>query len=97
MPGTFTVAAYALLRVAALLARAENQPLAFLRPPKWRKDHRETGRLPSTGDPLRLLRAEIWARALNPGAFDHFTTASPPDGSVQKPAPDLSATLFAAA
>jgi hypothetical protein len=92
-----TVAAYALLWVAALLARAENQPLAFLRPPKWRKDHRETGRLPSTGDRLRLLRAEIWARALNPGAFDHFTTASPPDGSVQKPAPDLSATLFAAA
>jgi hypothetical protein len=92
-----TVAAYALLWVAALIALAENQPLAFLRPPKWRKDHRETGRLPSTGDLLRLLRAEIWVRALNPGTFDHFTTDPPPDTSAQKPAPDLSATLFAAA
>lgn len=90
-------AACALLWVAALSARAENQPLAFLRPPKWRKDHRETGRLPSTGDLLRLLRAGIWTRALNPGTFDHFASAPPPDGSAQKPAPDLSATLFAAA
>jgi hypothetical protein len=92
-----TVAAYALLWVAAQLALAKNQPLAFLRPPKWRKDHRETGRLPSTGDMLRLLRSEIWVRALNPGTFDHFATDPPPDTSAQKPAPDLSATLFAAA
>ena len=92
-----TVAAYALLWTAALLALTENQSLAFLRPPKWRKDHRETGRLPATGDLLRLLRAEIWARALNPGTFDHFATDPPPDTSVQKPAPNLSATLFAAA
>jgi hypothetical protein len=91
------VASYALLWVAALLALAENQPLAFLRPPKWRKDHRETGRLPSTGDLLRLLRAEIWARALNPRSFGHFATDPPLDTSAQKPAPDLSATLFAAA
>lgn len=92
-----TVAAYALLWVAALIALAENQPLAFLRPPKWRKDHRGTGRLPSTGDLLRLLRAEIWVRALSPGTFDHFATDPPPDASVQKPRPDLPATLFAAA
>jgi hypothetical protein len=92
-----TVAAYALLWVAALIVLAENQPLAFPRPPKRRKDRRETGRLPATGDLLRLLRAEIRARALNPGSFDHFATDPPPDASAQKPAPNLSATLFAAA
>ncbi len=92
-----TVAAYALLWVAALLARTERKPLALLRPPKWRKDHRETDRLPSTGDLLRLLRTEIWASALNPGAFDHFVTGPPPDASAEKPKPDLAATISAAA
>lgn len=35
---------YALLWVAALLARTASQPLALLRSPRWRKDHRKTDR-----------------------------------------------------
>ena len=75
-----TVAGYAFLWVAALLARRESQPLALLRPPKWRKapPPRKTDRRPSTGDLLRLLRAEISVRALKTETFDHFATDPPP-------------------
>jgi hypothetical protein len=89
-----TVAAYALLWVAALSLLAEGGKLPTLDPPKWRKDRRAAGQLPSTGDLLRLLRYELWAGALRPGTFFHFATKSPPVASGQKPAPDLAATLF---
>ena len=89
-----TVAACALLWVAALGLLAGGGRLPTLDPPKWRKDRQAAGQLPSTGELLRLLRYELWAGALRPGTFFHFATKSPPVTSGQKPAPDLAATLF---
>jgi hypothetical protein len=92
-----TVAAYALLWVAALNARADGSTLSYLRPPKWRKDRRDSDQPPSTGDLLRLLRYETWAGSLRPGTFYRFATGSPRIKSGDKPTPNLPATLFAAA
>lgn len=89
-----TVAAYALLWVAALGLLAGGGDIRTLDPPKWRGDRRAAGQLPSTGELLRLLRYELWAGALRPGTFFHFATKSPPVANGQKPKPDLAATLF---
>jgi hypothetical protein len=92
-----TVAAYAILWTVALQALAGGASFQGLHPPKWRKDPTLEGKLPSTGDLLRLLRYEIWAGVLRPGTFYHFVTDTPPDTNAQKPMPDLPAILFAAA
>jgi hypothetical protein len=92
-----TVAAYALLWTAALQALAGGSAFQGLRPPKWRRDRSDDGRLPSTGDLLRLLRYEIWAGVLRPGTFYHFAANSAPDTNASKPLPDLPAILFSAA
>jgi hypothetical protein len=92
-----TVAAYALLWVAALGLLAAGGDIRTLDPPKWRGNRRAAGQLPATGDLLRLLRYELWADALRPGTFFHFATKSPPVASGQKPPPDLAATIFSAA
>lgn len=89
-----TVAAYALLWVAALSLFAEGGQLRTLDPPRWRANRQAADKLPSTGELLRLLRYELWAGTLRPGAFFHFVSKSPPVTSDQKPAPDLAATLF---
>jgi hypothetical protein len=89
-----TVAAYALLWVAALSLFAEGGQLRTLDPPRWRANRQAADKLPSTGDLLRLLRYELWAGTLRPGAFFHFVSKSPPVTSDQKPTPDLAATLF---
>jgi len=89
-----TVAAYALLWVAALGLLAGGGHFRTLDVPKWRRDRRAAGQLPSTGELLRLLRYELWAGALRPATFFRFVTKSPPLASGQKPAPDLPATLF---
>lgn len=92
-----TVAAYAALWTTALQAISKGEIMQGLRPPKWRKDRREEGKLPSTGELIRMLRYETWAGVLRPGTFYHFATNSPPNTSEQKPQPDLPATLFSTA
>lgn len=92
-----TVAAYAMLWTAALQELSKGANLQGLKPPKWRKDRADEGKLPSTGDLLRLLRYEIWAGALRPGTFYHFVNDAPSNTNAQKPTPDLPAVLFAAA
>jgi hypothetical protein len=92
-----TVAAYAMLWTAALPALGAGANFQGLQPPKWRKDRSLEGKLPSTGDLLRLLRYETWAGVLRPGTFYHFVSQPPPDTNAQKPMPDLPAILFAAA
>lgn len=92
-----TVAAYAMLWTVALQAIAAGADFQGLHPPKWRKERTPEGKLPSTGDLLRLLRYETWAGVLRPGTFHHFVTDAPPDTNAQKPIPDLPAMLFAAA
>lgn len=95
-----TVAAYAMLWIAALQLHEQNEPVAVLRPPRWRAG-KDPGELPSTGDLLRLLRYETWAGALRPGSLYHFVTSSPPSKKRQKPPPtpmtSLPGMLFAAA
>jgi len=61
-----TVAAYAMLWIAALQTLSEGEALSCLQPPKWRNRLQGTRQLPSTGDLLRLLRVEPWAGALRP-------------------------------
>lgn len=92
-----TVAAYAMLWTVALQALARDANFQGLHPPKWRRERHLDGKLPSTGDLLRMLRYEIWAGVLRPGTFYHFATAPPPGTNAQKPMPDLPAILFAAA
>jgi len=92
-----TVAAYAMLWTSALQEISKGAKLQSLQPPKWRKDRASEGKLPSTGDLLRLLRYEIWAGALRPGTFYHFVNDTPSNTNAQKPTPDLPAILFAAA
>ena len=81
----------------ALQALAGGASFQGLHPPKWRKDRTLDGKLPSTGDLLRLLRYETWAGVLRPGTFHHFVTDTPPDTNSPKPRPDLPAIHFAAA
>ena len=93
-----TVAAYALLWIAALKLIATGQAPPHLRPPKWR--HAETGRAAaalSTGDLLRALRCELWAPQLSAQSFSHFTSAPPPDINPHKPVPSLAHALLSAA
>lgn len=92
-----TVAAYAMLWASALQEISKGAKLQSLQSPKWRKDRANEGRLPSTGDLLRLLRYETWAGALRPGTFYHFVNHAPSNANAQKPTPDLPAILFAAA
>jgi len=94
-----TVAAYATLWIVVLQALARGETFQGLLPPKWRKDRSADGKLPSTGDLLRLLRYESWAGVLRPGTLHHFVTSLPPDMNAQKPKPkpNLPAMLFAAA
>ena len=92
-----TVAAYAMLWTSALQEISKGAQLQSLQPPKWRKERDNEGKLPSTGDLLRLLRYEIWAGALRPGTFYHFVNDTPSNTNAQKLTPDLPAILFAAA
>lgn len=93
-----TVAAYALLWIAALKLMDTGEPPPHLQPPKWR--HAEPGHatLPmSTGDLLRALRCELWAPQLSPQSFSHFTSPPPVDTNAQKPVPSLPHALLSAA
>jgi hypothetical protein len=96
-----TVAAYAMLWVAALRLHSAQDPLPVLRPPSWRAKQSAPATLPSTGDLLRLLRYETWAGALRPSTFYHFVTNTKPVTNSEKPTPSpqpsLPGTLFAAA
>jgi hypothetical protein len=91
-----TVAAYALLWIAALKMMARGAPPSTLQPPKWRR-RVKAGTMPSTGDLLRALRCELWAPQLDAESFSHFASALPADANAQKPIPSLAYALFAAA
>jgi len=90
-----TVAAYAFLWIAALKMMAGGAAPATLRPPKWRRRHKDAP--PSTGDLLRALRCELWAPQLDPESFSHFVSEVPADATTQKPMPSLSHAILAAA
>ncbi len=92
-----TVAAYAMLWIAALKAYNGGLELPCWKPPKWRKQPDSPRQLPSTGDLLRLLRIELWAGAIRPDSFYDFVTHSPPDMNAEKLTPSLPSILFAAA
>ena len=93
-----TVAAYALLWLAALQTTAGADPPHHLRPPKWRRPPPGAAAAPlSTADLLRSLRCELWARQIAPDSFAHFSSAAPADTNPQKLTPSLPAALFAAA
>ena len=97
-----TVAAYALLLVAALLfgdpAGQPPDPPPHLRPPKWRTH--SAGASPatrSTGDLLRCLRSECWADQIAPAGFSDFASAVPTFTNPSKAPPFLAEALFRAA
>jgi hypothetical protein len=93
-----TVAAYALLWVAALQLRRRGQSIPALAPPKWRKSAQAPeNSLPSTGDLLRCLRFELWSRALRPDTFYHFMSPHSTHTKLPKPSPSLPGALFNAA
>ena len=92
-----SVAAYAMLWIAALKAYSGGLELPCWQSPKWRKQPESPRQLPSTGELLRLLRIELWAGAIRPGSFSHFTTHSPPDMNSEKLQPSLPSILFDAA
>jgi len=93
-----TVAAYALLWIAALKLVGDGQAPPHLQPPKWRraKDARAAPAL-STGDLLRVLRSELWAAQLSPESFAHFTSPASCDTNDEKLTPSLTHALFSAA
>ncbi len=97
-----TVAAYALLLIAALLfGEPAGQPAEappHLRPPKWRTH--AAGASPSTrsaGDLLRTLRSECWADQIAPQSFSEFVSAFPTSTNPSKADPFLAEALFRAA
>jgi len=92
-----TVAAYAMLWIAALKAYSGGLELPCWQPPKWRKQPESKRQLPSTGELLRLLRMELWAGAIRPDSFYHFMTHCPPDMNSEKLEPSLPGILFDAA
>ena len=92
-----TVAAYAMLWIAALKAYRGGLELPCWQPPKWRKQPEPNRQLPSTGELLRLLRMELWAGAILPDSFCHFVTHFPPDMNSEKLEISLPGILFDAA
>lgn len=89
------VAAYSLLWVAALRLHAQGHLPPGVQPPKWRtKKTLDPHALPSTGDLLRTLRYEMWAQALRPGSFYHFSHRQQPDEKSPKPSPNLPGALL---
>jgi hypothetical protein len=93
-----TVAAYALLWLAALQMLESGAPPQHLRPPKWRRPKPgEPAPGLHTGELVRALRCELWAPQLSPESFSHFMSSTPVDANAQKPEPSLPHVLFAAA
>lgn len=92
-----TAAAYSLLWTATLRYLAAGDRPPSLEPSKWRKDRCPDGKPPATGELMRILRYEIWARALRPGTLHHFRSKGNPATNRPKPGADLAATLFGAA
>lgn len=91
------VATYSLLWLAALRMYNRGQLPVGIAPPKWRAKSKEGHSLPSTGDLLRTLRGEIWARVIRPGTFYNFMTDCPADRKSQKLSPSLPGALLCAA
>lgn len=93
-----TVAAYALLWTAALSTAHGLVSQDLLKPPKWRA-RGQGGKTaqPATGDLLRRLRHEVWAGAIRPATYRHFTHTPPSAANTPKPLTSLPSTLFCAA
>jgi DDE superfamily endonuclease len=79
------VAAYALLWVALLRLKARGRMPSILLAPRWQKKAQSGNVLPSTGDLLRTLRFEEWARSVCQKTFAPFSTGAPPDAKPLKP------------
>lgn len=94
-----TVAAYALLGLAALKMMAAGQAPPHLRAPKWRSSglRGDAASALSTADLLKALRCELWADQLSAPTFSHFTSPSSVDTNTQKPIPSLSHAILSAA
>jgi hypothetical protein len=93
-----SVAAYAMLWVAALATRKGHALRSLIKPPKWRRSGRgDLPALPTTGELIRQLRCEVWGAALRPGTFSHFMHAPRAASNAEKLAPSLPSALFCAA
>ncbi|MGH7956106.1 MAG: IS701 family transposase [Opitutaceae bacterium] len=93
-----TVAAYALLWIAALKLIGAGQAPPHLQPPKWRRAGADRAAPAlSTADLLRALRSELWATQLSPESFSHFTSPASPDTNDEKLIPSLAHAILSAA
>lgn len=82
----------ALLLLASVKTYRKNGAPDRLEQAKWyrrRKKDRAT-----TGELISQLRREMWASALNPSDFPHFTSTSPPDQKSEKPAVPAQSAVF---
>ncbi|MBI3192405.1 MAG: hypothetical protein HYZ36_07045 [Pedosphaera parvula] len=86
------VAAYAMLLMASVNAYGKNGVPDRLEQAKWyrrkKKDRATTNEL------INQLRRELWAEALHPEHFSHFTSRAAPDQKSPKPAVPLAAAAF---
>ena len=93
-----SVAAYALLWSAALQSHREAEGgLIHVQRPLWRGPAKSSGSLPSTGDLLRQLRFETWAKSLQAESLSQFVNPRQANTNAEKPAPSLPAMLFSTA
>ena len=95
-----TVAAYAMLRVAAISMLGGGGLRNPLKPSRWRRPAEGDTGLPPTGELIRLLRFETLGTSLRPDIIARFANAPDPVAKSEKTPPgriDLAATLFAAA
>lgn len=92
-----TVAAYGLLRVAALTQMSRGGACAGIPRSKWIRYETPDGHLPPTCQLIRQLRLETFSAALRPGIIGHFMDKGSPCKTMGKIPFDLPAALFSAA
>lgn len=95
-----TVAAYAILRLAALGLQTRGGPVNPLAPSKWRRASNGTSGAPPTGELIRLLRFEAFGNSLRPGIIGRFVNSPATVTKSEKISfeeMDLAATLLASA
>jgi hypothetical protein len=87
-----TVAAYALLLLAAHRAYGANGLPPSVPLAKWRR--KEPPRRANTGLLVNQLRVELWSRHLRRESLSHFTNTRTSDHKSHKPSTDLASAVF---